>query len=463
MSGTARPSDDQEARIQASIQSAIAKASWRILPLIGLGYLFSFMDRVNIGFAALEMNSDLGFSATVFGFGAGIFFLSFALFEIPSCMLMSRFGARRWLARIMITWGFCATATMFVQTPWQFYTVRFLLGVAEAGYFPVIIYYLAFWFPKSARGRTISYFYLFGPLASVVLGSVSGAMLSMDGIHGLHGWQWLLMLQGLPAVFIGLFIWRFLPDEPAKAEWLAAEERAGLQSILERESAAIGLPVREGIIATMRDPVVIQLALIGALLVGTGITLSINLPLVLQATTKLNAYQIGFVVSASGLMAICAMVVAGRISDRRGSRFAPAIACALGSSAGIALVALHPSTNLTIGAWLLLSCGGWSQALLFAAMWPDLLHPGRLALGGATIDMVSQIGAFAGPYAWGIAKDATGTFTLALWGLALTTLFTASFFALLMYNTKAYRHTRALQIDRVNTSQSSASHEWGPT
>ncbi|MXP28262.1 MFS transporter [Porphyrobacter algicida] len=437
---------------QAHVQSAIAKASRRILPLIGLGYLFSFMDRVNIGFAALEMNSDLGFSATVFGFGAGIFFLSFALFEIPSSMLMSRFGARRWLARIMITWGFCATATMFVQTPLQFYTVRFLLGVAEAGYFPVVIYYLAFWFPKSARGRTISYFYLFGPLASVVLGSVSGAMLSMDGIHDLHGWQWLLMLQGLPAVFIGLFIWRFLPDEPAYAEWLTTEERAGLQSILERESAAIVPPARQGIIATMRDPVVIQLALIGALLVGTGITLSVNFPLVLQATTKLNAYEIGFVVSVSGVLAILAMVVAGRISDQSGSRFAPAIACALGSSAGIVLVAMHLSTHITVAAWLLLSCCGWSQALLFAAMWPDLLHPGRLALGGATIGMVSQIGAFAGPYGWGLAKDAPGSFTPALWGLAISTLVTASLFTLLMRNTRVSRRAQPLPIERADAA-----------
>lgn len=445
--GLSEAIEDKDSQSDDLVRGAIGKAAWRILPLLGLGYLFSFMDRVNIGFAALEMNTDLGFSATVFGFGAGIFFLSYALFEIPSNLLMLRFGPRRWLARIMITWGLCATATMFVRTPWQFYTVRFLLGVSEAGFFPVVIYYFAYWFPKRFRGRAISYFYIFGPLASVLMGSVSGAMLSMDGIHGLRGWQWLLMLQGLPASIIGLAIWRFLPDNAQTANWLTAEERALLQDVLAREADSIGSPANNGLIATMRDPAVLQLALIGALLVGTGITLSVNLPLLFQATTTLDTYEIGYVTSAGGIFGIFGMLLAGALSDRRGDRFVPAIICALGSTMGIALIWAQISTQLAITGFLLVSFCGWAQVLLFAAMWPDLLHPRQLALGGATIDMVSQVGAFLGPYGWGIAKDATGTFSLALAGLVLTMLLAVAMFALLMLHTRTV-HRRRLASGR---------------
>lgn len=438
--GTSR---DQPGGPHEVVGSAIAKASWRILPLLGLGYLFAFLDRVNIGFAALEMNVDLGFSATIYGFGAGLFFLSYALFEIPSSALMLRFGARRWLGRIMISWGLCAAATMLVQVPWQFYAARFLLGVAEAGFFPAVIYYLGYWFPKSVRGRTISYFFLFGPLASVVLGSVSGAMLSLNGFAGLRGWQWLLMLQGLPAVLIGLAIWRLLPDSPERAGWLSPEERVGLRAVLDEEAAAIGPPLGDGLVATIRDPAVLKLGLLGALLVGSGTTTAVNLPLLLQATTSLSRYQIGYVVSAGGGLAILAMLTTGAISDRRGERFVPGIVCALCWASGAALVAVQASSAVTIAGSLLFSMFGWSQVLMWASLWPDLLHPRRLALGGAAINTASQIGAFAGPIAWGLAGDATGTFSVGLAGLALAVLAGAGVFALLMHSGKARRRNRA--------------------
>ena len=206
-------------------RSAMNKAMWRIIPLILTAYLFAYVDRVNVGFAASTMNADLGFSATVYGLGAGLFFLGYALFEIPSNLMLVRFGARKWIARIMITWGLLSAAMMFVQTAEQFYILRFLLGVAEAGFYPGVIYYFSGWFPPCHRSRTVSRFYIAGPLGSVLMGAMSGWLLSLDGTAGLHGWQWLFLVQGLPTVLVGLAELRYLPDSPATAPWLSAPEK----------------------------------------------------------------------------------------------------------------------------------------------------------------------------------------------------------------------------------------------
>src|SRR5437588_6962780 len=183
-------------------QSAIAKTSWRILPLLGVGYLLSYLDRLNVSFAAAQMNVDLKFSATVYGLGSGFFFLTYALLEIPSGMVMPAIGARRWIVRIMISWGLISAGMMFVRTPLQFYVVRFLLGAAEAGFFPSVIYYFSGWFPMARRGRAISRIYVASSLASIVMGGISGSLLGLDGTAGLRGWQWLFLVQGLPAIFM---------------------------------------------------------------------------------------------------------------------------------------------------------------------------------------------------------------------------------------------------------------------
>src|ERR1035438_4385518 len=192
--------------------SAQRKASLRLLPLIGIGYGLAYMDRINISFASLRMNSDLHFSATVYGFGAGLFFIGYAVCEVPSNLLMLRFGARRWLARIMFTWGLLAMAMMFVRTPLEFYAVRLLLGIAEAGFFPGVIYYLTLWFPANARARAVSRFYIALPLGSTVMGSLAGWLMGLDGRLGLAGWQWLFVLEGLPAVLFSFVILSMLPD-----------------------------------------------------------------------------------------------------------------------------------------------------------------------------------------------------------------------------------------------------------
>src|SRR5438309_1423167 len=223
-------------------QTALRKAFWRIAPLILLAYLCAYTDRVNVGFAALQMNVDLKFSATIYGLGGGLFFLGYALFEIPSNLMLVRFGARRWIARIMFTWGVLAVGMMFVRSPMQFYIMRFLLGVAEAGFFPGVLYYLSGWFPVAQRGRAVSRFYVAVPLASVVMGGVSGQLLALDGIGQLQGWQWLFLAEGLPSVLIALLLLRWLPDRPATSGWLTDAEKAWIAEELDREGTLIGEP-----------------------------------------------------------------------------------------------------------------------------------------------------------------------------------------------------------------------------
>lgn len=227
---------------QATGKSAMNKAFWRVLPLIGLAYLFAYMDRVNVSFAAASMNGDLAFSATIYGLGGGLFFLGYALFEIPSNLMLVRFGARKWIARIMITWGLLSAAMMFVETPMQFYVLRFLLGVAEAGFYPGVIFYFAGWFPPCHRSRAVSRFFVFSPLASVAMGAMSGWLLGLDGNAGLHGWQWLFLVQGLPTVLVGLLVLKCLPDSPTTVTWLTQQEKDWIHTELVREQARFAVP-----------------------------------------------------------------------------------------------------------------------------------------------------------------------------------------------------------------------------
>jgi len=242
--GTTAVDQEMGAAVPA-LHSALRKARWRILPLLSICYLVAYMDRANISFAAETMNRDLHFTSKIYGLGAGLFFLTYALCEVPSNRLMLRFGARRWLARIMLTWGLLAGAMVLVRTPHQFYGARLLLGCAEAGYFPGALYFLAQWFPRAARGRAISLFYVSLPISTIVMGGLAGALLGLDGRLGLKGWQWMFLVEAAPAVLLSVMIWFYLPEDVASARWLSSEERQAITEELERDRATDG-GLREG-------------------------------------------------------------------------------------------------------------------------------------------------------------------------------------------------------------------------
>ena len=253
-----------EARDDVVARSAMTKAAWRLLPLIGLGYLIALIDRSNISFASLQMNVELGFSAAVYGLGAGIFFVGYSLFEIPSNLLCARFGPRRWIARIMLTWGLISAGMMFVRTPAQFYIMRFLLGVAEAGFFPGVLLYLSAWFPSARRGRAVSRFYIAVPASTIGTGGLAGWLLGLGGLLQLAGWQWLFLAEGLPAVVLAVALLVLLPDSPDAAAWLSDVEEAWLSRALATDVCA-SRASHDGFLRALLDPVVIGIGSAAAL------------------------------------------------------------------------------------------------------------------------------------------------------------------------------------------------------
>jgi ACS family tartrate transporter-like MFS transporter len=399
----------------------IRRIAWHVLPLLGVAYLFAYMDRVNISFAALQMNADLGFSATVYGLGGGLFFLAYALFEVPSNLILARVGARRWIARIMITWGLLAAATMLVQTAWQLYAIRFCLGAAEAGFFPGIVFYLAHWLPKGVRGRSLSIIYMLGALAGVVIGALSPLLLALDGAHGLAGWQWLFLVEGLPAALIGLLVLLFLPDAPAEVQWLTDPEKVWLARTLAGEADTLGQHDARGVLAALRHPQVWRLGLFGFLTIGTGITFTLSAPQMLQAAGGLDTVHVGRLASLGGLLAAAGILVAGILSDRRGERFSSMVTSTALAAICYALMALstHGHATLFIAAYLLWAFVSFAVSFTNVMCWPDLIPRQLLGVGCAAINTVSQLGAFLMPYAWGAAQDATSGFRTGLTGLAI--------------------------------------------
>lgn len=405
-------------------RSALSKASWHILPLIVLAYVCALMDRVNIGFAAIQMNVDLGFSATVYGLGGGMFFLSYALFEVPSNVLLARFGARRWIARIMVTWGLLGTGMMFVQTPMQFYVMRFLLGAAEAGFFPGVIYYLSQWYPRSHRGRAFSIFYAAVPLSSVVMGSLAGALLGLNGHGHLKGWQWLFLIEGLPAVLMGIITLMWLPDTPGSVAWLSRAEGDWIERQLALEAAQIGEPVSHDVLSALRHPLILQFSIVGFLVLFCSITFTLSAPLVLKELTGLGPGAVGYVVGIGGVLAALGTLVSGRISDRRGDRFGPILTGTMLMGAAFLAMAFAPSGTLVMLGYFVFAAAWPAVASSLTMLWPEAIHLRLLAVGAAAINSIANSGSFVGPYLWGVTRDASGSFHAGLFALAATAFMT---------------------------------------
>jgi ACS family tartrate transporter-like MFS transporter len=387
------------------LDRALGMARRRLLPLLILTYVVAWLDRVNIGFAALQMNRDLGFSPAVYGFGAGLFFVSYGLLEIPSNLALVRFGTRRWLARIMISWGLLTVATLLVTTPRQFYVMRFLLGAAEAGCLPGIIFYLGNWFPASERGRVMALLMLAIPLAAIVGGPLAGVLLGFNGMLRLAGWQWLLLLEGLPAVLLGLLVLRFLPDTPETARWLDAPARAALLAALRRAPPPPGAHRQWSVV--FGNVLVWQLA--AAQLLGNigSFGLQFWLPQILKSVSGASDLLVGMAAALPFVPAAVVMVLVGRHSDRTGERAWHAALACLVAAAGFALAASVHSTAWSLLAMTVAACGIYGR---HGPAWavPSSLLAGRAAAAGiALINSVGAVGGFVGPYAVGLFKGSS--------------------------------------------------------
>ena len=393
---------------------ALSKAFRRIVPLIGLGYCFAFIDRVNISFAAQQMNRDLHFSATIYGLGGGLFFLSYALCGVPSNLLLVKFGARRWIAAIMMTWGALAAGMMFVRTPAQFYVVRFLLGAAEAGFFPGVIYYLTCWFPAKVRGRAISRFYIAWPLSNTVMGAVAGTLLGLHGLLGLAGWQWLFLVEGFPAMLMGLLILWLLPDSPRVAKWLSPEERRWVEQQLAADGRSGRRQKEQGITRALVNPFVLAFALVNMIVLGSYYAFNLSAPQILGEGTHLNIDAVGYVVAAGGLLGAAAMLFAGWHSDYTGERFLHLAIPLFTSGVAYAILAWTSEPLLVIGAYCLAIVSNMGIAATFWLAPSEVLGVRSMAVGVAAINSIGQLGSFISPYLWGIAKDATGGFHLGI-------------------------------------------------
>jgi len=396
----------------------LGKVRWRLIPFLFLLYVIAYLDRVNVGYAALDMNRDLGFSAAVYGFGSGIFFLSYTLLEVPSNLVLARVGARRWIARIMVSWGLVSMAMMFVSTPLSFYVLRFVLGAAEAGFFPGLILYLTHWFPARERARAVALFMTATAMAGVIGAPISSAILQMDGVAGLHGWQWLFIIEGLPAVLLAPVVLMRLTETPADATWLAADEREWLSREMAKEHGQTS-----GVHLTLRGAAGSgQLWALSALyccIVIAFYGVSFWLPQIVQATGGLSSARVILLSAIPYVAATVGLVVIGARSDRQAERrWHVAVPCLIGA-AGFVLTVFAPQTAAASLLMLSIAAFGiWGALGPFWAM-PTAFLRGTAAAGGiAIVNSVGNIGGFAGPFMIGWVRDATGSFEHGLLTLA---------------------------------------------
>jgi len=399
-------------------QRTIAKVSARLVPFLIVCYFVAYLDRVNVSFAALTMNKDLGLSASAFGFGAGIFFLAYFLFEVPSNLFLERVGARKWIARIMFTWGVLSGGMAFIGGETGFYVVRVLLGIAEAGFFPGIIFYLTLWFPAVYRARIIGYFMAAIPLSTVLGAPISGLLLGLDGIMGLKGWQWLFIIEAAPSLILSVVVLFYLTDRPADATWLPPQERAWLVRRLESEHAHRTSRHNLSVWQALLNPKVLALSLVYFGAVATNYGLSFFLPQIVKAFGLTN-FQTGLVSALPYAVGVVSIVWWGHRSDRlRERRFHASFALAVAAT-GIALSTMFDNPVLKMLALSIAGFGIFGNLPVFWTL-PTAFLSGAAAAGGiALINSIGNLAGFAGPYAMGAIKDLTGSYTGGLLGLSV--------------------------------------------
>jgi ACS family tartrate transporter-like MFS transporter len=396
----------------------IAKVSKRLVPFLIVCYFIAYLDRVNVSFAALTMNQDLGLSQTAFGFGAGIFFLAYFLFEVPSNLLLERVGARKWIARIMLSWGIISGAMAFIPAiaratglgnEYSFYLLRVLLGIAEAGFFPGIIFYLTLWFPAMYRARIVGYFMAAIPLSTVIGAPVSGLLLYLHGGLGLAGWQWLFIIEALPSIILSVVVFFYLTDRPADADWLAPDERSWLDQRLQLEQRQREAVRDYSVMEALLNPRVLGLSLVYFGAVATNYGLSFFLPQIVKAF-GLNTFLTTIVSATPYVVGLIGMVWWGRSSDskqeRRFHAGFPLLVAALGIAVSTALDdPLLKMISLCVAGFGIFAC-----LPVFWTLPTAFLSGAAAAAGIAVINSIGNLAGFAGPFAMGWIRDHTGSY-----------------------------------------------------
>jgi ACS family tartrate transporter-like MFS transporter len=412
-------------------KQTVAKVYWRLVPILFLMMFFNYVDRVNVGFAALRMNADLGFSATVYGFGATIFFAGYVLLQIPSNLMVHRVGARRWLSMILLAWGLISTATAFVWDANSFYALRFALGLAEAGFLPAAALYVTYWFPQGYRARAIAGYIIATSCSTIIGGPIAGAIITyMDDVLGLHGWQWMFLLEGAPSVLLASLVVYWLTDRPGEAKWLSKDSRDWLDATLAAERAALPQDDSAGILAVTKDPRVWSLGLLfGSGLVGL-YGLILWLPQIIKEMGGLTDLQVGFLSAVPPALGVMGAIFMSWRSDRVGDRKGHMAACYIVSGIGLLASALVGDPVL---AYVFLCIGNGAVLAASPLFWTiagSFFTGAAAAACIAFVNIVAQVGGI-GPWLIGVVRDRTGSFTIALITLS-GFLFLAAVIALLM-------------------------------
>jgi ACS family tartrate transporter-like MFS transporter len=412
--------------MQALEDRTIKKVSARLIPFLILCYFVAYLDRVNVGFAAITMNKQLGLTNAMFGFGSGIFFLTYFVFEVPSNLFLNKVGARKWIARIMISWGVLSGVMAFipqisaatgVSSEYTFYGVRVLLGAAEAGFFPGIIFYLTLWFPAVYRGRIIGYFMAAIPLSSVIGSPVSGALLGLDGVMGMAGWQWLFVVEAIPALILAVVVLFYLTDRPSEAGWLARDERGWLTDRMAAEQRQREQVGHMGVLQALMNPRVLALSLVyfGAVACNYGV--GFWLPQIVKGF-GLSNFATGWVTAIPYVVGTLGMVWYGRRSDATMERKWHCAIALLIAAVGIAASTAFDSPTLKMLAFSFGAFGVFATLPIVWTMPTAFLSGASAAAGIAAINAIGNLSGFAGPFAMGWIKDATGSFSGGLLAIA---------------------------------------------
>ena len=394
----------------AAVKAVFSKIDWRLIPLLLIAYMVAYLDRINIGYAQLQMKQTLPFDDAVYGLGAGIFFIGYFLFEVPSNLLLEKIGARKTLLRIMVLWGLAASAMMFVSTPLQFYTVRFLLGVFEAGFFPGVILYFTYWYPSVRRGQVIAIFMSATTIMSVIAGPLCGATLKyFDGFSGLHGWQWMFLIQGVPAIVLGFLVYLLLEDKPAQAAWLSRDEKKLLDDSFQHDVKDVESEPAGTFGQMLRDSKVYALSLVYFLLLGATYTMVFWLPTLIQSWGVKDLFLVGIYAAIPNAVGVIGMVLIGRHSDKWHERRWHFAACVAIAAVGLFVTTLLQG-NL-VGSILALSfavIGIASATPLFFTLISEYLSVGAAAGGIALISCLGNLGPAVSPTINGFILRNTG-------------------------------------------------------